>query len=241
MKRESPSHFRRPEEHLLQRLRARRAWRIGVDEDRRQQHQRAIQRRGHEHVLPGEALQDADDERREKGPEVDHPVVDAEAERGIGLVCRARDGAGDDGLEEAGPGRHHQQGEEHNPVGRGVARREVPGREERERHHEHPAVAVPVRQRAAQDRQHIRHGVDDALEEPDRLLRKAQSALGDGPREVDGQHGVHAVVGPPLEELHDVGDPERARELAAGRGLGHARLLLRGWRAAAEARFYRRR
>ena len=39
-------------------------------------------------------------------------------------------------------------------------------------------------------------------------LAEAEAALGDVGRQVDGEDGVQPVVGPPLEELHHVRDPE---------------------------------
>ena len=54
---------------------------------------------------------------------------------------------------------------------------------------------------------------------PDGLLRESEAPVGDAVREVDGQHGVEAVVCGPLEQLHDIGDPEDSGERAEKTGI----------------------
>jgi len=176
-----------------------------------QEHQRAIDGAGDENVPPGEAPEIARDQGRREGAEVDHPVVDAEAEARALLVGAPGDGACDDGLEEARAGGHEQEGGEDDPVARHLARDEVARRQQGEGHQEHPPIAVAVGQSAAEDRDHIGHGVDHALEEPHLVLAEAEAsadAVGQIPRE----QGVQPVVGAPLEELHHVGEPEGPRE-----------------------------
>ena len=117
------------------------------------------------HKFPGEALEVADDERRKERAEVDHPVVDAEAEAGVLLGGRAGEGSGDDRLEEPRARGHDEEGGEDRAIGAHVPAQEVPGGQEGERHQEHAPVSVAVGKRSAQDRHDVGEGVDEALEE----------------------------------------------------------------------------
>ena len=85
--------------------------RVLEEKERRYQHHGCIERRGHENLVPGKGLGAAENihhDRRQKSPQIDHPVVDAEAETRIGLAGAVSNGPRDNGLEKTGPEGHEQ-------------------------------------------------------------------------------------------------------------------------------------
>ena len=219
-----PQHHGRAVGHFPEALGVRRLGWILEEKQGRQQHGRTVERGGDEDVAPGKALEDAHRQRGQEGADVDHPVVDAEPEAGVLLGGGAGQGATDDGLEETRTGSHEQEGCEDRAVGRDVAGDEVAGGQDAEGEDEHAPVAVAIRQGATGDGDDIGEGVDEALQEAHGLLREAQTPGGHLVREVDSEHRVEAVVGGPLEELHDIGHPEHpgeSTEEAGGLRIGH--------------------
>jgi len=153
----------------------------------------------------------------DEAADVDHPVEDAEAERGVARVERLGDRALHRWLEEGRARADEERRAEHGAKGDGVrdgaadrgqdAEHDVAGDVEAEGDVEALFVAVGVGEAAGDHRQQALHEgpehVDEAL-----LAEGEAQAAAVGRHHVERQHGAHAEVGEPLQRLHDVGDPE---------------------------------
>ena len=76
---------------------------------------------------------------------------------------------------------------------------------------------VAIGQGAEHRREQVEEEGGQALDDAAVLAGQAQPAVGHGPGQVQAADGVEAVPAHALEDLHDVGGPERRRELLPDR------------------------
>ncbi len=130
------------------------------------------------------------EEGKQEGAQIDRPVVDAESLGAVGLVGYARDGSGDQGLEDAGTEAHYHQGDEYTSVSGHLRGQEIAATQQGEGHHQHAAVTETVGHGPRKDGQEVEQGLNHALDH-------AHVFLGDpkGIGKVHRQEAHHAVVG----------------------------------------------
>ncbi|MNK90743.1 hypothetical protein D3C87_1108090 [compost metagenome] len=206
---------------------------LGLLEEWQDQEVERDQRRvGEEDVRPVHDPQVAGRPGADEAADVDHGVEDAPAHRGVTVLGGVGDDALDPWFEDGCPRGEQHAAQEEAPVGMLGPHQHVAEDLDGNGQGDRVLVAVAIGESTGEERQQRLDERPPRVDAPFLDMRELEASTRDGVHDVKGENGANAVIGPALDELHDVACPVGPVE-----GTDLIQESLRLWRRAGDGGF----